>query len=228
MKALNITWDSVYADLLRSLPLALWVFFVIHYLSRLVYEWASKRWSEGVGLYISRKIIHMAAGGFVALLIPIVFSEPLVPFMLGLALAVYTYIPHRRGKLLWWFQDPDNISEVYYCLSWGIAVLIAWPFNVWYAVFPLFLMSFGDGITGIIRGIRQGRRVKSWDGTLGFMAVSMPVGLAMLGPIGAIAALLAALVEKHGLIDDNISVPAVGLATLLVAHFIGLPLEPII
>lgn len=220
--------EEITGDLLRSAPLALWVLLVVHYISRKSYEWASRRWGEAVGLYFSRKIIHMLAGGVVALLIPFVFKEPLVPFALGLALAAYTYIPHLRGKLYTWFQDPDNISEVYYCLSWGLAVLIAWPFNVWYAVFPLFLMSFGDGVTGIIRGIRQRRRVKSWDGTLGFIAVSTPLGLLVLGPIGALTAILAAIVEKNGVVDDNISVPAVSLSILLVAHLAGFPLQPII
>ncbi|ABM80546.1 dolichol kinase [Hyperthermus butylicus] len=216
------------SDLLRSLPLAAWVLFVVYGLARWSYEWAKARWGESVGVYFARKVIHMAAGGVVALLLPFVFREPWIPFLLGLALAAYVYMPHRTGKLMEWFQDPSNISEVYYCLSWGLAVLVAWPLNVWLAVFPLFLMSFGDGVTGIIRGIRQRRRVKSWDGTIGFMAVSIPVGAAIFGVVGALTAIIAALVEKQGLIDDNISVPLVSLAILLAAHAAGiLPAAPV-
>jgi len=211
----------VIQDLLKALPLVAWVFFVVHGLAKWSYLWARSRWGEGVGVYFARKVIHMAAGGLVALLVPFLFREPWVPLILGLALAVYVYIPHRTGRLMNWFQDPGNISEVYYCVSWGLAAFLAWPFDVRIAVFPLFLMSFGDGVTGIIRGIRQRRRVKSWDGTLGFLAVSLPVGVAVFGLAGGIAAIAAALAEKSGLVDDNISVPAVSLAILLAAHQAG-------
>jgi phytol kinase len=221
VEAYHVDLQVVLWDFVRSIPLAVWVLFVVHWLARASYEWARARWGEGVGVYFARKVIHMAAGGVVALLVPFVFREPWVPFLMGLLLAAYVYIPHRTGRLMYWFQDPSNISEVYYCLSWSAAVLVAWPFNVWLAVFPLFLMSFGDGVTGIIRGVRQRRRVKSWDGTLGFMAVSVPVGAALFGVVGALAAFIAALVEKQGLLDDNISVPLVSLAILLAAHLGG-------
>jgi len=214
--------ELVISDMLRALPLAAWVLFVIHGLSRWSYQWASRRWGEGVGVYFARKVIHMAAGGLVALLVPYLFREPIVPAILGVALAVYVYLPHRTGRLYTWFQDPSNISEVYYCLAWALAVLIAWPFNVWIAVYPLFLMSFGDGVTGIIRGIRQRRRVKSWDGSLGFLAVSAPVGYLLFGPVGAAVAAVAMLLEKWGIVDDNISVPLASLALLLAADAAGL------
>ncbi|BEP16802.1 hypothetical protein PYJP_01540 [Pyrofollis japonicus] len=217
----RIDTDLFVSDFLRALPLAVWVLFAVHGIAKWSYYWASRRWGHGVGLYFSRKVIHMAAGGIVALLVPFVFQEPWVPFILGLALAAYVYLPHRTGRLMEWFQDPDNISEVYYCLSWALAVLVAWPFSVWLAVFPLFLMSFGDGVTGIIRGIRQRRRVKSWDGTLGFMAVSIPVGAILFGAVGALTAIVAALVEKQGVIDDNIGVPLISLLILLAAHHLG-------
>lgn len=210
--------ELVLRDFMRAIPLALWVFFVIHILSRWSYSYAARRWGHGVGVYFARKIIHMAAGGFVALLVPWVFQEPIIPFILGVALAVYVYIPHKRGKLYWWFQDPENISEVYYCLTWATAVLIAWPFNPLIAVYPLFLMSFGDGVTGIIRGIRQKRRVKSWDGSIGFFTVSAPVGYALFGWLGILTAAIATLLEKWGAVDDNISVPLVSLAILLLPH----------
>jgi len=212
----------VLSDVARSLPLALWVLFVVHVLSRWSYEWAAARWGRGVGVYFARKVIHMAAGGLVALLVPFVFQEPLVPALLGVALAAYVYLPHRTGRLYDWFQDPSNISEVYYCLAWAVAVLAAWPFNVWLAVYPLFLMSFGDGVTGIIRGIRQRRRVKSWDGSIGFFAVSAPVGYLLFGAVGALVAAVATLLEKAGVVDDNISVPLASLALLLAAHAAGL------
>ncbi len=214
--------DTVIGDLVRALPLAAWVLFVVHYLARWSKELVAARYGEGVGVYFARKVIHMAAGGLVALLIPLLFREPWVPFLLGLGFAVYTYLPHRTGRLMTWFQDPSNISEVYYCLAWAVAVLAAWPFNVWLAVYPLFLMSFGDGVTGIIRGLRQRRRVKSWDGSLGFIAVSLPVGYLLFGPVGAAVAVLAALLEKSGVVDDNISVPLASLAVLLAAYHLGL------
>jgi len=212
--------ELVVRDLERSLPLALWVLFSIHVLARMGYEASKRRWGDGVARYIARKIIHMAAGGVVALLVPYVFREPLVPALMGVLLAVYVYLPHRTGRLMHWFQDPSNISEVYYCLAWSIAVLLAWPVNVMLAVYPLFLMSFGDGVTGIIRGIRQRRRVKSWDGSLGFLAVSAPVGYMLFGLLGVAVAFAAMLLERWEAVDDNISVPLGSLALLALPHLI--------
>ncbi|NOZ88587.1 MAG: dolichol kinase [Crenarchaeota archaeon] len=221
LEAYTPSLDVLVGDLLRSLPLAAWVLAVVHVVSRLAYQWALPRWGDGVARYIARKVIHMAAGGVVALLTPFVFREPLVPALLGVLLAVYVYLPHRAGRLMDWFQDPGNISEVYYCLAWSVAILAAWPFDVWAAVYPLFLMSFGDGVTGIIRGVRQRRRVKSWDGSLGFFAVSAPVGYLLYGLLGVAVAAVATLLERWERVDDNISVPLVSVAMLLAARAAG-------
>ena len=219
--------DILLSDALRALVMAIWVLFVLHYVSRFVYSYYEHRLGEGPARYISRKVVHMAAGGIVALLIPFLFREPWIPALAGFGLAVYTYIPHRRNNLMYWFQDPSNISEVYYCISWGLAVIVSWAFNVWIGVFPLFLMSFGDGVTGIIRGFRHKKRVKTLDGTVGFLAVSLPLGYILFGVFGLFVAFVSALVEKLNIVDDNIGVPLVSLALLVVAHLVGVLPQPV-
>ncbi len=214
-------------DALRALVMGIWVLFVLHYISRYVYNYYVHRLGEGPARYISRKIVHIVAGGLVALSIPFLFREPWIPTLAGFGLALYTYLPHRKGKLMYWFQDPSNISEVYYCISWSLAVIVSWAFNVWIGIFPLFLMSFGDGVTGIIRGFRHKKRVKSLDGTVGFLAVSLPLGYLLFGVFGLLVTFVSAFVEKLDILDDNIGVPLVSLSLLIIAHLAGVLPQPV-
>ncbi|HIP85424.1 MAG TPA: dolichol kinase, partial [Pyrodictium sp.] len=46
---------------------------------------------HNVAVYYNRKAIHVLAGGVVALLVPLLFSEPWIPFVLALVLALLTY-----------------------------------------------------------------------------------------------------------------------------------------
>jgi hypothetical protein len=96
--------DSLILELLYALPLLAWVLFVSLPFTRLLYEIMVERdLPDKVAVYFNRKIIHMLAGGFVALLVPRLFSTPLIPLSMGLILSLMLYIPHRKGRLLYWF-----------------------------------------------------------------------------------------------------------------------------
>ncbi|WP_460124770.1 dolichol kinase [Stetteria hydrogenophila] len=204
--------------------LSVYVFFVVYYLTRWIYEWLRARMPEVKAVYYNRKIIHALAGGVVALLVPYVFSSPTLPLVLALLLAVFTYIPHRTGRLLYWFQVPDNMYEVRFCIMWGLAVYLAWRFlgDPWLGVVPVLFMAFGDAATGVVRNLLYGRRTKAWVGNLAMLAVTLPIGYALAGIPGALAAVAASVVEhfEFKYIDDNVTVPLVALAVLAAARLL--------
>ncbi len=207
-----------------SIILFTWVMIVVQPITLSFYRWAKKRGiRENKIIYYNRKIIHILAGGLVALLVPFLFKTPLLPFILAIILAALTYIPHRTGKLLYWFQVEDNMYEVNFCLMWGIVITLSWlVFGMnqqayWYGVIPVAFMSFGDAVTGIVRNILYGRRTKSWIGNLAMLAVTVPIG-AIIGIPGVVAGAVVSIVEHFeipGIIDDNITVPLVGFLTIL-------------
>jgi len=198
---------------------------VVQPLTLTFYKWAKKRGiKENKIIYYNRKIIHMLAGGLVALLVPFLFETPLLPFTLAMVLAVLTYIPHKTGKLMYWFQVEDNMYEVNFCIMWGTVIAASWIIfgmnqqAYWYGVVPVAFMAFGDAVTGLVRNMMYGKRTKSWYGNLAMLAVTVPIGAAVIGLPGAVAGILSSIVEHFeipGIIDDNITVPLVGFLTLL-------------
>ena len=180
---------------------------------------------HNVAVYYNRKAIHVLAGGVVALLVPLLFSEPWIPFVLALVLALLTYIPHRVGRLMYWFQTEDNMYEVNFCIMWGFSLLILWLLtgDPRVAVFPALLISFGDAVTGIVRNMLFGRRTKHWAGNIAMAALVVPLGFLWLGVWGALAGLIASIVERYEFppVDDNTLIPLASLAILLPAHFLG-------
>ena len=183
---------------------------------------------HNVAVYYNRKVIHVLAGGVVALLVPLLFSGPWIPFALALLLALLTYIPHRVGKLMYWFQTEDNMYEVNFCIMWGFSLLVLWLLtgDARVAVFPALLISFGDAVTGIVRNMLFGRRTKHWVGNVAMAVLVVPLGFLWLGVWGALAGLIASIVERYEFppIDDNTLIPLASLAVLLPAHFLGLML----
>jgi len=88
--------ENIFHDLIITVPIFLWVLFVTQYLSKLIYNLAVKKgYPEDSATYFGRKFIHIFASGFVALLIPFFFREPIVPFLSAIFLAVYTYLKKR-------------------------------------------------------------------------------------------------------------------------------------
>jgi len=172
-------------------------------------------------VYYNRKIVHILAGGVIALIVPIVFSSSIYPLFCGLSIAIITYLSHkrRRGKMLYWFQTEDNLNDVSFCFMWGITIFVLWEVMgamgntgaPWIAIIPAVFVSFGDGVTGIARNALFKKRTKHPIGNVFMAAVCIPLGyfLAGFGGIaigGVIAAIVASTMERYefGPIDDNI------------------------
>ncbi|MEM1518276.1 MAG: dolichol kinase, partial [Nitrososphaerota archaeon] len=129
------------------------------------------------------------------------------------------YLPHRMNKLFYWYQVEDNMYEVHFIIMWGVVMTIGFMIgNIWLAVLPTIFMSFGDGITGIVRNSIYKRRTKSWWGNIAMMIICAPVGYAVIGIPGLISGVAASLIEKfeYKWLDDNITVPLVSFLILLV------------
>lgn len=218
---LQISWESVIADLPVFSVIAVWNLFVILVLAKQVYHFALKRGrSTNSSIYFSRKVIHFLAGGLTAMLLPFVAHEPFLPAITAFALALMTYLPHKINRRMYWFQDPENIYDVDFTLSWGLIIFFTWYIDrsFWLGVIPVLFMAFGDGITGIIRNLKYNRRTKAWEGTLGMLVLCMIIG-AKMGFAGIFAGILCSLVERVENLDDNVTVPAVGLFILLASHY---------
>ncbi|PUA33723.1 MAG: hypothetical protein B7O98_04035 [Zestosphaera tikiterensis] len=166
------------------------------------------RFPHNVAVYFNRKLIHVFAGGVVAFLVPIFFTSPTIPLILALVLAIVTWLPHKTGKLMDWFQVPENMYEVNFCLAWGIVLFASWLIfgTPIYGLVPILFMSIGDAATGITRNLIYRRRTKSWYGNLAMFLVCVPISLYYLGVWGLPIAAAASIIEHYEFnpIDDNI------------------------
>lgn len=215
--------ESIYTAILF-----IWVLIVVIPLTKFTYNVMVKKGTTHIkAVYYNRKIIHILAGGVVSIMIPLLgYTTPLTIIPMLILLFLATYIPHKTGKLLYWFQDPDNINEVNFVIMWGAVMITSWVvFKDWvYGVVPVAFMSFGDGITGIVRNALYNKRNKSWFGNLAMAIVTVPVGQIILGLPGAFAGLVASIVEHfeiHSKIDDNITVPLVSFLIILGFRLFG-------
>lgn len=214
----NLPTESIIA-----VVLFFYVMFVL-WVSKVLYEvLVGRGFPEKVSVYFMRKFIHAFGGGFVALTVPFLFTSPVIPTILALTFALLTYIPHRRGKLMYWFQVEENMYEVNFCIMWGISMLLMWILlgSPIYALVPITFISFGDAVTGVVRNIIYGRRTKAWVGNLAMFTVIVPIGYLLAGWLGVIAAGLSSIAEHFEFppIDDNVLVPSTALAVMLVGAF---------
>jgi phytol kinase len=203
--------------------LFVWVIFVAEFLTKKFYGYLIGRgFQHYVAVYYNRKIIHILTGGVVAVLVPFIFETPIFPFAMAMLLAVFLYVPHRRGKLMYWFQTEENAYEVSFCIMWGAVIALGWFIsggeNFWFGVLPVIFMSVGDAITGIVRNILYKRRTKSWWGNLAMASFSIPAGT-VLGGAGIIAGAVASFIEhfESNPIDDNVTVPLSSFLILVLA-----------
>ena len=212
-------------ELVYTIILFFWVVFVIMFISKKCYDLVAKRYGHRSGVYFARKVIHALTGGAVALMLPYLFRTPLLPSLASFSLALFTYLPHKRGKLMYWFQLKENMYEVDFCIIWGLVVILSWFVDktFWIGILPLVFMSFGDGITGIVRNFVYKKRTKAWLGNLAMALFCVPIGFITKGIPGALAGLVASIIEHYEFIDDNVSVPLSAFVILLISQlFLGL------
>jgi len=225
----GLSTEVLIKESIYTVILFIWVLIVVIPLTKFTYNVMVKKGTTHIkAVYYNRKIIHILAGGVVSIMIPLLgYTTPLTIIPMLVLLFLATYIPHKTGKLLYWFQDPDNINEVNFVIMWGAVMITSWVvFKDWvYGVVPVAFMSFGDGITGIVRNALYNKRNKSWFGNLAMAVVTVPVGQIVLGLPGAFAGLVASIVEHfeiHSKIDDNITVPLVSFLSILGFRIFGI------
>ena len=183
-------------------------------------------------VYYNRKIVHMMAGGVGSLMVPLVFTDPWYPLIAGLLLTLITYLAHRSGLRMYWFQTPENTNDVKFALMWAASVSALWWLlcDPWLAVLPALYMAFGDGVTGIARNALIRRRSKDPIGNVFMLIVCVPMGWIIGGHAdpaipewGVISAVVATIVERYefGPIDDNVLITVSASAVLLLGTLIG-------
>jgi len=204
--------------------LFIWVMAVALLITKRFYSYMRGRGVEHyVAVYYNRKVIHILAGGVVAIVVPFIFKTALLPLVMACFLAIFLYIPHRIGRIMQWFQTEENMYEVSFAAMWGIVLCLGWfasGGDFWFGVLPILFMAVGDSLTGIVRNLLYKRRTKSWKGNIAMAMFSIPVG-ATLGVAGVLAGACASFVEHFEFkpIDDNITVPLVSFSILIVAKY---------
>lgn len=194
-------------DLPKALALAVYVLAVV-FLGKPLYDYIYRRvGSRGVAVYYVRKYIHVFAGGVVAILVPYVFTSPVIPLVMGLALGVFLLVM-RRVRPMHWFQVDDNMFEVNFTIAWGASIAVLWVItgDPKIAVVPALFIAFGDAITGVVRNMLFARRTKHWAGNLAMLPVTAILGYLYAGIPGLAAGIVAAVVERYEYppIDDNV------------------------
>jgi phytol kinase len=197
----------------------------IVFLTKSTYALMKKHnFEEMVAVYYNRKILHMAAGGVVAILVPFLFNSWVYPLVIGLALTLLTALPRLKGKTMDFMQTKENWNDSKFTLMWGLSIAIMWLLfnNPFIAIIPALFMAFGDAVTGVVRNALYRKRTKSPIGNVFMLIVCILIGyfLANTGasPIplwGVLAAVVASIVERYeiGPVDDNILITV---ATMIV------------
>ena len=223
---------TMYSEIYWTVGLTIYAT-VILFATKITYQFfCSRGQPTNVAIYYNRKILHMLVGGAIAIACPLVFTTPVYPLMIGLIMAIATYIPYRTGKVLYWVQTEDNMNDVNFCLMAGISVYLLWVLmdDPYLAIIPVIYMAFGDGVTGVARNMVFQKRTKSPIGNIFMAIVCIPSGyyLASLAstPIplwGIISAIAASIVERYefGKIDDNVLITVTATAIIYAGSLIG-------
>jgi len=222
---LEVGLEVFIADFTLAIPLFLYVLFIVSFVTRRLYSFMiNKGFAKNVAVYYNRKVIHIATGGFIAFLVPILFKEPFTPFIFSLILAIITLYPHIYKKELEWFQTKDNAYEVNFCIAWGSSIFILWLLlkDPWRSIIPALFISFGDAITGVTRNAIFGKRTKHWLGNIAMAIITIPIGYIIAGLPGLIAGIVSTIAEKFefGIIDDNILITFTSTATLIAFKYL--------
>ncbi len=208
---------------------------VVIFVTKKIYDYFvnKKHIKKNIVIYYNRKLIHIFAGGLVVLAVPFLFSKPYFPLLASILVTIIMFIFHKSDHILYWFQTDKNISDVSFCLMWGIAIFILWQIfdNPWIAVMPPAFIAFGDGITGIVRNFGFKERNKHPIGNIYMAFICIPIGyyfgslsnIPNMAIWGITAAIVATLFERHeiGPIDDNIFITISSTIVLFFGAFIS-------
>ncbi|MEM2137247.1 MAG: hypothetical protein QXI93_04755, partial [Candidatus Methanomethylicia archaeon] len=183
--------------ILLTALLALWNFFVIHYLSRWVYNYFKANFIYVPAAYVGRKVVHILNGG-VTTIFTALFYEGYYWVVTVAALLIALYIDYRRrSNIMYWFQVESNRYEVHFAIMFGLILFIGVVLgDVWIGIIGMMFMSFGDAVTGLVRAFRQRRQVKSWDGTIAMFITCSIIAFFKYGFYGVLMGLIASLVER--------------------------------
>ena len=212
--------EYVIHDFLISLPLLVLVVLVVYLFSKGVYRLTGSN-------YKARKFIHFAAGAVIAILAPYIFYTPIVFAVMSFLLFLVVYFPHKKGRLLRWFQIERKYGEVYFTFAYFALFSIFWYIDINIAIASALFMAIGDGVTGLIKERYYGRReeekkVKGLNlGNLGMLIVSLPIGYYYCGWSGVVAAVFASLIESFEGIDDNVTIPFGSAAVIALLKLFG-------
>lgn len=224
--------SSIMLQLFWALLLGSYVLSIL-WLSRLSYQWMVEREMEPIqAIYYNRKLIHIVAGGVVALVVPLVFNAPWIPLFIGLLITMLLWEGHHGNWQFEWFQTSDNRNDVKFSLMWTLSVtgLWWWSGDPWLAVLPALYMALGAGVSGIARTALVGEYNKDPVGNLFMLLVCLPIGLVIglqaqpaLPLWGMLSAMAATFVERFdfGPIDDNILIAVITSSTLVLGIWSG-------
>jgi hypothetical protein len=179
-------------------------------------HYVSRKIDEKFGTYMARKAIHILSAGVSVMLARVIFSDWLIPVVVGLLMVAYTAVGHIQ-KLHGWFQIRRNYADIYFIVACTGVLVIFWNYNVWIGVLSALFLAWGDGLTGIVRKLVYGKRNKGLWGTAAMFAVCIALAYVMNGRVGYVAfvaAAFASIAERFEQIDDNITIP-VGSAIIM-------------
>lgn len=210
-------------DIIWALVILAWILFVVEFLSKQV--------AKRVNVYITRKFIHIFAGGLPAALAPLLFKTPYPIIVICSLLFLNALYPHIQGKEKGWYQIKDNYGDVYFCFSYLVLFTLFWKIDLNIAVAAALFVALGDGVTGVIRSYTRGKREKDWFGSLGMLLTCLPIGYLYCGLPGIAGAVAATFFEAPELflsrgkvtkptIDDNIIIPLGSAAVIYLLKYL--------
>lgn len=220
------------SQLLWTLALGVYVLAVV-FLTRIPYRMMVDRGVQPIrAVYYNRKLVHMAGGGIPSLFVPLVFTDFWYPMLGGVILGIFLHVAHATDRRLYWFQIEQNRNDVSFALMWWVSLAFLWWLlgDPWLAILPALFMSFGDGVTGVVRNYLIRRRSKHVVGNICMALVSVPLAWGVASqadpalPLwGIIAALVASVVERYefGPVDDNVLIAVASTSILLAGSMIG-------
>jgi phytol kinase len=223
--------SSIYEQTLFSI-LAIVYTIIIVFMTKATLT-AMQKWGmeKTNAVFYNRKIVHAAAGGVGALIVPHLFDSWIYPLGISLVLTLFTALPHATGKYMDFVQTTKNWNDVKFTIMWGASLTVLWILlqDPFIAIIPTLFMSFGDAITGFVRNALYEKRTKKPIGNIFMLIVCIPIGYWATSiaahPIplwGVLAAIVASFVEHYefGPIDDNILITVSAMLILIIGSLV--------